>query len=90
MKKRMILVLAMADGVPARIGFPWENVSATSGQGTCALLEDSNVVRCDLGTIPSEESASINVTVTPTMLGKITNYAAHTGENQASATVVVE
>lgn len=33
-----------------------EFVSATSSQGTCALLKNSNVVRCDLGTIPSGES----------------------------------
>ncbi len=66
-----------------------EFVSATSSQGTCALLEDSNVVQCDLGTIPSGESATMDVTVTPTIPGEITNYAADRGESLASASVTV-
>jgi uncharacterized repeat protein (TIGR01451 family) len=77
---------SVRDFLPASMEF----VSATSSQASCALLEDSNVVQCDLGTLPSGESASINVTATLTILGKITNNVADIGENQASATVVVE
>ena len=50
---------------------------------------DSDVVQCDLGVIPSGGLATIDVTVTPTIPGEITNYAADTGESQASATVEV-
>lgn len=77
---------SVRDFLPASMEF----ASATPSQGSCALLEDSNVVQCDLGTIPSGESASISITATPTLPGKTTNYAADTGENQASTTVVVE
>ena len=67
-----------------------EFVSATSSQGTCALLEGSNTVQCDLGVIPYGGGATIDVTATPTVPGEITNYAADNGENQASAIVTVE
>ncbi len=67
-----------------------ESVSATPSQGTCALSEGSNVVQCDLGVIPSGSGATIDVTATPTVPGEITNYAVDNGENEASATVVVE
>lgn len=67
-----------------------EFVAATSSQGTCTLLGSSNVVQCDLGTIPFGESATMDITVTPTIPGEITNYAADTGESLASATVLVE
>jgi hypothetical protein len=42
-----------------------------------------------LGIIPSGGSALIDITVTPTVTGEITNYAADNAENQASATVTV-
>ena len=80
-----------------------EFVLATPSQGSCALVSreepgipynptngyDSDVVQCDLGVIPSGGSVTIDVTVTSTTPGEITNYAADTGESQASATVEV-
>jgi uncharacterized repeat protein (TIGR01451 family) len=90
---------SVRDFLPANTEF----VSATSSQGSCALASreelgipynptnghDSDVVQCDLGVIPSGGLATIDVTVTPTIPGEITNYAADTGESQASATVEV-
>ena len=90
---------SVRDFLPAGTEF----VSATSSQGSCALASreelgvpynptngyDSDVVQCDLGVIPSGGSATIDVTVTPTIPGEITNYAADTGETLASATVEV-
>ena len=66
-----------------------EFVSVTSSQGSCALLEGSNVVQCDLGVILSGESATMEVVATPTIPGEITNYAADRGESMTSATVTV-
>jgi uncharacterized repeat protein (TIGR01451 family) len=77
---------SVRDHLPAEMEFD----SAASSQGTCNFLADSNVVRCDLGIIPSGESATMYITVVPTVAGKITNYAADTGENLTSATVMVE
>ena len=88
------------DFLPAGVEF----VSATSSQGDCALKSraelgipynptngyDSDVVHCDLGTILSGETATIDITVSQTAAGKITNYAADNGENLAHATVTVE
>ena len=90
---------SVRDFLPASTEF----VSANSSQGSCALASreelgipynptngyDSDVVQCDLGVIPSGGLATIDVTVTPTIPGEITNYAADTGESQASATVEV-
>ncbi len=87
------------DFLPAGVEF----VSATSSQGECALWSraelgvpynptngyDSDVVQCDLGTIPSGELATMDVTVTPTVPGEITNWAADNGQSQASSTVIV-
>ncbi len=67
-----------------------EFVSATPSQGTCAPPEGPNVVQCDLGTVPSWGQATMAITATPTAPGEITNYAADNGENEASATVMVE
>jgi uncharacterized repeat protein (TIGR01451 family) len=79
-----------------------EFVSATSSQGYCALnsaaelgipptdVNGSGVVQCDLGLIPSGYSATMNITVVPTIQGEITSYAADIGENLAFATVVVK
>jgi uncharacterized repeat protein (TIGR01451 family) len=80
------LDLSVRDHLPAGLEF----VSASPSQGSCALLEGSNVVQCDLGTVPAGGSALIDITVTPTATGEITNHAADTAENQASATVTVE
>ena len=81
-----------------------ELVSTTPSQGSCAVYGraelgvpynptngyDSDVVECDLGSIPSGGSAKIDVTVTPKTLGEITNIAADLSEATATATVVVE
>ncbi len=81
-----------------------EFVSATPSQGSCAVYGraelgvpynptngyDSEVVECELGSIPSGGSATINVTVTPEAVGKTTNIAADFPEALAKATVVVE
>ena len=67
-----------------------EFVSATPSQGTCALSGGTNVVQCELGLIPSRGQATIDITATPNTLGEITNYVADNGENEASATVMVE
>lgn len=80
------LAWSVRDILPESVEF----VSATSSQGTCSLLlEGSNVVQCDLGTIPSGESATMDITVIPTIPGGITNYAADRGESLASASVTV-
>jgi uncharacterized repeat protein (TIGR01451 family) len=77
---------SVRDHLPAGLEF----VSATSSQGTCDFLEDSNIVQCDLGALPAGGWAIMDITVVPTVAGEITNYAADNGENQASATVIVE
>ena len=77
---------SVRDHLPAGLEF----VSATSSQGICDFLEGSNVVQCDLGTLPSGGWAIMDITVVPTVAGEITNYAADNGENQASATAIVE
>ena len=88
------------DFLPAGV----ELISATPSQGSCAVYDraelgvpynptngyDSDVVECDLGSIPSGGSATIDVTVTPKVLGEITNIAADFSEATAEATVVVE
>ena len=78
-----------------------EFASATSSQGSCAPysatelgipptdVNGSGVVQCDLGTIPSGYSATMEITIVPTVQGEITSYAADIGENLARATVVV-
>ena len=88
------------DFLPAGV----ELTSATPSQGSCAVYDraelgvpynptngyDSDVVECDLGSIPSGNSATVDVTVTPKVLGEITNIAADLSEATAEATVVVE
>ena len=88
------------DFLPAGV----ELVSATPSQGSCAVYGraelgalynltngyDSDVVECDLGSVPPGGSAKIDVTVTPKTLGEITNIAADFSEATATATVVVE
>lgn len=76
---------SVRDHLPAGVEF----VSAVPSQGACAP-EGSNVVQCDLGVIPAGGSATMDIVVTPTAPGLITNHAADTGENQASETVVAE
>ncbi len=77
---------SVRDHLPAGVEFG----SAVPSQGACALLEGSNVVQCDLGIIPSGGSATMDIVVTPTAPGLITNHTADTGENQAAETVIAE
>jgi hypothetical protein len=51
---------------------------------------DSEVVECDLGSIPSGGSATVDVIVTPEVIGEIMNIAADFSEATAETTVVVE
>jgi uncharacterized repeat protein (TIGR01451 family) len=88
------------DFLPAGVEF----VSATPSQGSCAVHGradlgvpynptngyDSDIVECDLGSIASGGSATVDVTVTPEAVGEITNIAADFSEAIAKATVVVE
>ena len=88
------------DFLPAGV----ESISATPSQGSCAVYDraelgvpynptngyDSDVVECDLGSIPSGGSATLDVTVMPKVLGEITNIAADFSEATTEATVVVE
>ena len=58
-----------------------EFASATSSQGTCAPVEGSQVVQCDLGIIPSGGSATMDITATPTALEKPETSGATTNSN---------
>lgn len=61
------LAWSVRDILPESVEF----ISATYSQGTCALLpHGSNIVRCDLGTILSGESVTMDITVIPTIPGK--------------------
>jgi hypothetical protein len=46
--------------------------SATTSQGTCAT---GSVVRCDLGALATRKTASVSVTVVPTVAGDVTSSA---------------
>lgn len=88
------------DFLPAGVEF----ISATPSQGSCAVHGraelgvpynltngyGSDIVECDLGSIASGGSATVDVTVTPGAVGEITNIAADFSEAIAKATVVVE
>ena len=81
--------VGVRDSLPANVNF----VSATSSQGTCSYVpvgpDGVPNVQCDLGTLPSGATATINIVVVPTQPGSITNTAVDIGENQASASVSV-
>jgi uncharacterized repeat protein (TIGR01451 family) len=77
---------SVRDYLPTGVEF----VSAVPSQGACAPEEGSNVVQCDLGVIPAGGSSTMDIVVTPTVPGLITNHAADTGENQASETITAE
>ncbi len=77
---------SVRDHLPADVEFG----SAVPSQGTCGLPGESNVVQCDLGVVPSGGSATMDIVVTPTAPGLLTNHAADTGENQASETITAE
>lgn len=48
-------------------------VSVTTTQGTCSA--DAGVITCDLGTLEPVASATVEIVVTPTAAGEITNTA---------------
>jgi hypothetical protein len=78
------------DSLPANVDF----VSAAPSQGRCIHLPDGlgpndADVWCTFGTLQSGATAYIDVVVTPTEPGTITNNAVDVGENQASASVEV-
>jgi uncharacterized repeat protein (TIGR01451 family) len=77
---------SVRDHLPAGVEFG----SAVPSQGTCDLLGGANVVQCDLGVVPSGGSTTMDIVVTPTAPGLVTNHAADTGENQASETITAE
>jgi uncharacterized repeat protein (TIGR01451 family) len=59
----------VTDTLPPSVTF----VSATPSQGLCA--QDSGVVTCELGTLGIGATATIDIVVTPTQAGTITNTA---------------
>jgi uncharacterized repeat protein (TIGR01451 family) len=61
--------VVVTDTLPATVTF----VSATPSQGSCG--QAGGVVTCNLGTILSEGSATIDIVVKPTQAGVITNTA---------------
>jgi uncharacterized repeat protein (TIGR01451 family) len=61
--------VVVSDTLPASVTFQ----SATASQGACAL--DGRVVLCDLGTLSSGATATVDITVVPTAEGTVTNSA---------------
>jgi hypothetical protein len=61
--------VVVTDTLPATVTF----VSAAPSQGSCG--QAGGVVTCNLGTIFSEASATIDIVVKPTQAGVITNTA---------------
>ena len=76
------------DSLPANVKF----VSATASQGQCSFesggANGSGSVDCDLGTLPPNDVAVIDIAVVPTQPGIITNVA-YDLINQASASAMV-
>lgn len=83
--------VTLTDTLPSSVNF----VSATASQGSCT--ESGGVVSCDLGTIASAGGATVDIVVTPTVAGEITNTASvsatesdtDTSDNNASETTTV-
>ena len=81
----------LIDALPSGVTFG----SATPSQGSCT--QSSGTVTCPLGTIASGGNASVEIKVTPTTGGSITNSASvgsgasdpNAADNQASATTTV-
>ncbi len=76
-------------------------VSATPSQGTCDIRHNStigrDVVGCAFGVVRSGSAANVEIVVTPTVPGAMTNTAVATAEfspatpaNSSTATVTVE
>ena len=84
--------VSLTDALPAGVTFD----SATPTQGSCS--EADGTVTCALGTVANEESASVEIKVTPTNAGTITNEASVTSDvadpdpadNSASAGTTVD
>jgi uncharacterized repeat protein (TIGR01451 family) len=80
--------VGLKDFLPSRTTF----VSATPSQGMCANGHEGEIA-CELGEVPSGSSATVEVVVTPTAPGTITNTAnaggERTVENSTSTTVEV-
>ena len=72
------------DSLPAGVKF----VSATPSQGSYSFDPATNDVEWDIGTLPPDATATIDVVATPTEPGIITNNA-YDLINQASASVSV-
>ena len=64
----------MTDPLPTGVTF----LSATPSQGSCA--QAARTVTCQLGTIPSGDTATITITVSPTGKGLLTNTAQATAD----------
>jgi len=60
--------VTMSDPLPGTVTL----VSATSSQGTCS---GTSTVSCKLGTLTDGSSATVDIVVTPTQVGTITNTA---------------
>jgi uncharacterized repeat protein (TIGR01451 family) len=70
--------VTLTDTLPAGVTF----VSATPSQGSCA--EEGGTVTCALGDLASSAAATVEVVVTPTATGEISNTASVTGNETDS------
>jgi len=61
--------IVLSNPLPAGLNF----VSVNASQGSCAVL--GNDLRCDLGQLAANATATVTVVVTPTQVGVITNTA---------------
>ncbi|MEO6724784.1 MAG: FG-GAP-like repeat-containing protein [Blastocatellia bacterium] len=68
----------VADQLPAGANF----VSATASQGSCA--NNAGTVTCNIGNLAAQGNATITLTVTPTVMGLITNLASVRGNETDS------
>jgi uncharacterized repeat protein (TIGR01451 family) len=73
---------AEATGVTVTDTLPTDTtfVSATASQGTCA--ESGGTVTCELGSVAPDDSAFVDIVVTPSAEGPVTNTAALTADGQ--------
>ena len=68
----------LTDVLPVGVNF----VSVTPSQGTCA--NTNGTIICDLGTSAKQQSATIEIIVKPTIVGKITHVVSVTGNDPDS------
>jgi uncharacterized repeat protein (TIGR01451 family) len=64
--------VTVTDQLPPSVTF----VSATASQGSCG--ESGGIVTCNLGTMGSGATATLDIVVKPTVAGEITNSASVT------------